>query len=47
MMPHLLGGQWMSEVLQHSPWTKKTFVELKKEQREEMRLRFTRADGEI
>ena len=47
MMPHLLGGQWMSEVLQHSPWTKKTFVELKKSQREEMRLRFTRADGEI
>ncbi|PIY92860.1 MAG: hypothetical protein CO030_04385 [Candidatus Magasanikbacteria bacterium CG_4_9_14_0_2_um_filter_42_11] len=44
MMPHLLGGQWMSEVLQQHPWTKKTFVDLKKEQREEMKLRFTLAD---
>ncbi len=45
MMPHLLGGQWMSDVLQHYPWTKKTFIDLKKEQREEMKLRFTLADG--
>jgi Kef-type K+ transport system membrane component KefB len=41
MMPHLLGGQWISEVLENHPWTKNTFSNLKKEQREEMRLRFT------
>jgi len=46
MMPHLLGGQWMSDVLENYAWTKKTFVDLKKEQREEMKLRFTLGNGE-
>ena len=41
MLSHLLGGQWMSEVLKHSPWTKKTFAELRREQKEEMKLRYT------
>ena len=41
MMPHLLGGQWISEILKEHPWTQKTFKDLKKEQREEMQLRFT------
>jgi Kef-type K+ transport system membrane component KefB len=44
MMPHLLGGQWIAEVLNHSPWTKKTFTELKKDQREEMKMRITPAN---
>ncbi|PLX28292.1 hypothetical protein C0581_02750 [Candidatus Parcubacteria bacterium] len=41
MMPHLLGGQWVSEILKDHPWTQKTFKDLKHEQKEEMKLRFT------
>ena len=41
MMPHLLGGQWMSEVLKKRQWTNALFVKLKKEQHEEMKIRFT------
>jgi Kef-type K+ transport system membrane component KefB len=41
MMPHLLGGNWMASVLKDKPWTKRTFKNLKKEQREEMKLRYT------
>lgn len=41
MMPHLLGGLWISEVLKFHPWTNKTFSGLRKEQHEEMKLRFT------
>jgi len=41
MLPHLLGGQWMSEILKNHPWTQKTFKDLRKEQKEEMKLRFT------
>ncbi len=39
MMLHLMGGHWMSNILAHETWTKKTFDELKKEQREEMQKR--------
>ncbi len=41
MMPHLLGGQWISEILKNHPWNKTTFKNLRKEQKEELRLRFT------
>jgi hypothetical protein len=41
MLPHLLGGHWMSEVLRNYSWTKQTFRKLKEEQKEEMKLRFT------
>ncbi len=41
MMPHLLGGQWVAEILKDHPWTKLTFKNLKKDQKEEMKLRFT------
>ena len=41
MMPHLLGGQFISDVLTEKPWNKMTFKDLKKEQKEEMKLRFT------
>ena len=41
MMTHLLGGQWIADVIKGSPWTDKTFKELRKEQKEEMQLRFT------
>ena len=41
MLPHLLGGHWMSEVLKNYSWTKQTFKKLKDEQKEEMKLRYT------
>lgn len=41
LMPHLVGGNWMSTVLKEKPWTKKTFSDLKKSQKEEMKLRYT------
>lgn len=39
MMPHLLGGSWVSDVLEEKPWTKRTFDMLKKEQKREMQFR--------
>lgn len=41
MMPHLLGGQWISEVLLKKPWTPRTFVHLRKDQDDEMKMRHT------
>ncbi|MFH1292027.1 MAG: cation:proton antiporter [bacterium] len=41
MMPHLLGGQWIAEVLKGNPWTKRTLKRIKQEQKDEMQLRFT------
>ncbi len=41
MMPHLLGGQWVSMIIKNYPWTIKTFAKLKKTQKEEMNLRFS------
>lgn len=41
MMPHLLGGQWVGDVLNKKPWTKQTFSTLKKQQKEEMKMRYT------
>ncbi|OGH79105.1 MAG: hypothetical protein A2469_04720 [Candidatus Magasanikbacteria bacterium RIFOXYC2_FULL_40_16] len=40
MMPHLLGGNWISHILKEKPWTRKTFDKLKKEQSSEMKQRF-------
>lgn len=40
MMPHLLGGSWISEVLKEKSWNKRTFDELKKEQKREMKFRY-------
>lgn len=40
MMPHLLGGSWMSNILKERPWTKHTFRELRNEQKDEMKQRF-------
>ncbi len=39
MMPHLLGGQWISEVLLKHPWTERTFAQLRKKQDQEMHER--------
>jgi len=41
MMPHLLGGQWVADILKNHSWSKGTFRELRQEQKEEMKLRFT------
>ncbi len=41
MMPHMLGGQWIAEVLKDHPWNKTTFKRIRDEQKEEMKLRFT------
>ncbi len=47
MMPHLLGGQWIADVLKDKAWTKHSFKDLRKEQKEEMRLRFTTGMEEL
>lgn len=39
MMPHLLGGSWIAEVIREKPWTKKTFSDLKKGQHEDLKAR--------
>jgi len=41
MMPHLLGGQWIANILKEHKWNKTTFKKIRKEQKQEMKLRFT------
>src|SRR3989339_559823 len=41
MMPHLISGHWMANILKTQNWNKDTFRKLYEEQKEEMRLRFT------
>lgn len=41
MLPHLLGGTWMAEILKEGKLTKRTFARLRKEQKEEMVSRVT------
>ncbi|MEA3449453.1 MAG: cation:proton antiporter [Patescibacteria group bacterium] len=41
MMPHLLSGQWMANLLKTNNWDRKVFRDLTKKQKEELRLRFT------
>lgn len=44
MMPHLLGGAWLSELLtNHKRLTKTMFKDLRKDQKKEMELRYTAA----
>lgn len=40
MMPHLLGGQWMTEVLKKRSWSKRTYERLRQDQKKELKLRF-------
>lgn len=40
MMPHLLGGKRIAEILEDTPWKKKVFDDLKKQQKHEMKSRF-------
>ena len=39
MMPHLIGGSYITHILKEKPWTKHTFAELKKDQSVEMSKR--------
>ena len=41
MMPQLLSGQWMAQILKNENWDRKTFRALTKKQKDEMRLKFT------
>jgi len=41
MMPHLISGHWMADILKTRNWDKDTFKELYLDQKEEMKLRFT------
>jgi Trk K+ transport system NAD-binding subunit len=38
IMPHLLGGTWMGDVLEHRPWTDATFAALRREEDAELKL---------
>lgn len=40
MMSHLLIGDWISDVIKDDPWTKFRFNKLKKEQHEQLKVRF-------
>ena len=40
LLPHLLGGHWMSEVLKTKAWTGRTFDSLRKEQEKDMQAKF-------
>ena len=41
MMPHLVSGQWMANILKGNNWDRKTFKKLTQIQKQEMKLRFT------
>jgi len=43
MMPHLLSGQWMANLIRSKKWNRQTFKALTKKQQEEMLLKFTLA----
>ena len=39
LMPHLLGGHWIADILKKNKWTKTKFKELRKEQEQEIEAR--------
>jgi Kef-type K+ transport system membrane component KefB len=41
MMPHLLSGQWMANLIRSKKWSRETFKKLTKRQKEELLLKFT------
>ena len=41
MMPHLLSGQWIANLILSKKWTRETFKSLTKRQKEELLLKFT------
>jgi Trk K+ transport system NAD-binding subunit len=47
MMPHLLGGSRMADVLEHKPWSERTFGQLRREQHDESQQRFAVHTDEV
>lgn len=41
IVPHLLGGQWMAELLKGEKWNRHTFRKLRNSQKKEMTMRYT------
>jgi len=41
MIPHLVTGQWMADILKKNNWDRKMFKKLTEMQKQEMKLRFT------
>ena len=41
MMPHLIGGNWLADVLRGEEWNRRTTKRLRREQREQMLLKHT------
>ncbi|RLC38070.1 hypothetical protein DRH27_03175 [Candidatus Falkowbacteria bacterium] len=41
MMPHLVTGQWMADILKKNNWNRDMFKKLTQAQKQEMKLRFT------
>jgi len=41
MMPHLMSGMWMADLLRNNNWDRKTFRKLTNLQREELKLKYT------
>ena len=39
LMPHLLGGNWIADILKNNKWTKTKFKELRKKQEQEIEER--------
>jgi len=37
MLPHLLGGQWIADILKKNSWTSRNFINLRKAQEKDMR----------
>lgn len=41
MMPHLLSGMWMAEIIRHNDWDRKTFKKLTEIQKKELKMKYT------
>jgi len=46
IMPHLLSGNWIFDILRKKSWTKKTFNDLKRQQKSDMKLKFTQPSSD-
>jgi len=40
IMPHLLGGQWIAEIIEKYPWDKKTLAKLRRQQMDQLYVGF-------
>lgn len=42
MLPHLLGGQWIADLIKHTPLSALVFNKLKKQQQNDLKLKYTK-----